>query len=326
MLISIDATPYYHCSSRCVRRAFLCGKDTYSGQSFEHRRQWIEDKMLELASVFAIDLCAYAVMHNHYHVVLYIDKALVQIWSRSEVIERWHQLFAGNDYSQRVLRGESLSPAEETNLNRFVDLWRERLMDISWFMRILNEGIARMANQEDDCTGRFWEGRFSSQALLDEKALAVCAAYVDLNPIRAGLANSLTESDHTSIKRRCEKAQQAIQPDHPDQQVRDLLPFAGNPRQDMPKGIPLRLTDYLELVDWTGRILREDKKGAIAENIPPILEQLNIDPKQWCYLSRHFESQFKTLVGTAYNVKAACEQLGQHWVHGIRACRTAFPT
>ena len=326
MLISIDATPYYHCSSRCVRRAFLCGKDAYSGQSFEHRRQWIEDKMLELASVFAIDLCAYAVMHNHYHVVLYIDKALAQSWSRSEVIERWHQLFAGNDYSQRVLRGESLTPAEETNLNRFVALWRERLMDISWFMRILNEGIARMANQEDDCTGRFWEGRFSSQALLDEKALAACAAYVDLNPIRAGLANSLTESEHTSIKRRYEKAQQAIQPDHPDQQVRDLLPFAGNPRQDMPKGIPLRLTDYLELVDWTGRILREDKKGAIPENIPPILEQLNIDPKQWCYLSRHFESQFKTLVGTAYNVKAACEQLGQQWVHGIRACRTAFPT
>lgn len=88
MLVSIDATPYYHCSSRCVRRAFLCGKDAFSGQSFEHRRQWVEDKMLELASVFAIDLYAYAVMHNHYHVVLYIDKALVQSWSRTEVIER----------------------------------------------------------------------------------------------------------------------------------------------------------------------------------------------------------------------------------------------
>jgi hypothetical protein len=183
-----------------------------------------------------------------------------------------------------------------------------------------------MANKEDDCTGRFWEGRFSSQALLDEKALAACAAYVDLNPIRAGLAYSLTESGHTSIKRRCEKAQQTIQPNHPDQQVKDLLPFVGNPRQDMPKGIPLRLTDYLELVDWTGRILREDKKGVIPVNIPPILEQLNIDPKQWCYISGHFESQFKSLVGTAYNVKAACEQLGRHWVHGIRACRTAFPT
>jgi hypothetical protein len=93
--------------------------------------------------------------------------------------------------------------AEQANLDRSIALWRERLMGISWFMRIINEGIARMANREDDCTGRFWEGRFSSQALFDEKALAVCSAYVDLNPIRAGIGDSLTDSDHTSIKRRC---------------------------------------------------------------------------------------------------------------------------
>jgi len=133
-------------------------------------------------------------------------------------------------------------------------------------------------------------------------------------------------SEHTSIKRRCEKAEQATQPNHPNQQVKELLPFAGNPRQNMPKGLPFKLTDYLELVDWTGRILREDKKGAIPEDVPPILAQLNIDPKEWCYLSQHFESRVKSLVGTAHNVKTVCEQLGQQWAHGIRACRTAFPT
>jgi hypothetical protein len=78
--------------------------------------------------------------------------------------------------------------------------------------------------------------------------------------------------------------------------------------------------------DCTGRILREDKRGAIPEQTPPILEQLNIDPKEWCYLARHFESQFKSLVGTAYHIKAACEKLGLKWAHGIRACRMAFPT
>jgi hypothetical protein len=163
-------------------------------------------------------------------------------------------------------------------------------MGISWFMRIINEGIARMANREDDCTERLWEGRFSSKALLDEKALAACSTYVDLNPIRAGIGDSLTDSDHTSIKRRCEQATKAEQPNDPQQQTDGLHPFAGNLRRDRPNGLPFRLTDYLELVDWTGRILRDDKRGAIPESTSKILQQLNIDPKQGCYLSKNFQS------------------------------------
>jgi hypothetical protein len=147
-------------------------------------------------------------------------------------------------------------------------------------MRIINEGIASVANGEDDCTGRFWEGRFSSLALLDEKAIA----------------DSLTNSDHTSIKRRCEQAAKAEQPNELLQQASGLHPFADNPRSDMPNGLPFRLTDYLELVDWTGRILRDDKRGAISESTPKILQQLSVDPKHWCYLSQNCKSQFKSLV------------------------------
>jgi hypothetical protein len=164
-----------------------------------------------------------------------------------------------------------------------------------------------MANREDDCTGRFWEGRFSSQALLDEKALTACSAYVGFNPIRAGIANSLTDSNHTSTKRRCEQAAKTAQPNDPQQQTDGLHPFAGNPRSDMPNGLPFRLTDYLELVDWINRILRDDKRGAIPESTPKILQQLNIDPIHWRYLSQNFESQFKSLVGTSYHIKQACE-------------------
>jgi REP element-mobilizing transposase RayT len=221
--VSLDATRYYHCSSRCARRAFLCGKDAVTGQSFAHRRQWIEDKLMELETVFAIYLCAFSVMHNHYHVVLFIDKLTADNWDALEVVERWHLLLSGTLYSQRFSKGELLTEPEQVNLNASIVLWRERLMDISWCMRIINEAIARMANREDDCTGRFWEGRFSSQALFDEKALAACSTYVDLNPIRAGIADSLIGSDHTSIKRRCEQAAKA------EQQTDGLLPSPVTP-------------------------------------------------------------------------------------------------
>jgi len=94
--ISLVATPCYHCISRCVRRAFLCGEDSVTGNSFEHRRQWIEDKLLELSQIFCIDLCAYAVMSNHYHAVLHIHKEQALSLSTDDVICRWHQLFKGS--------------------------------------------------------------------------------------------------------------------------------------------------------------------------------------------------------------------------------------
>lgn len=187
-------------------------------------------------------------------------------------------------------------------------------------MRCLNEPIARQANQEDGCTGRFWEGRFKSQALLDEKALAACLAYVDLNPVRAGMAETPEQSEHTSVRARVEALRKAgsaeqTNPIH-------LLPFVGNPRQPMPKGLPFPLKDYLALLDWTGRVIREDKRGAIADTAPPILERLDIDPKQWCYLTQHFESRFKGLVGTAFKLKQTCENLGYRRTPNLKAAAT----
>jgi hypothetical protein len=324
--VSLDATPYYHCVSRCVRRAFLCGQDTVNGQSYEHRRQWIEDRLLELAEIFALDVCAYAIMSNHYHVVLHVDNAEAKSWDRDAIITRWHRLFTGNLLSQRYVQGESLGKAELRVLDDCVSQWRQRPSDISWYMRVLNEGIARQANAEDNCTGRFWEGRFKSQALLDEAALAACLAYVDLNSGRAGMAVTPEDSDHTSIKQRIQKAHCAAQPNHSQQQTKGLLPFAGNPRADMPKGLPFRLTDYLELVDWTGRIMREDKRGAIPEHLPPILDRLTIDATQWLYLTKNFESPFKGLVGSVFRLKQACQQLGYERTPGRRSCEYFFPT
>ena len=244
-LVSLEDTSYYHCISRCVRRAFLCGEDRLTGASYEHRRQWVEDRLHLLADVFAIDVCAYAVMSNHTHVVLHINTDKAEAWSVSEVIQRWHRLHKGTllsnqyvDSQQREKMHESLVMAVEEVAN----VWRQRLMNISWFMRSLNEYIAREANKEDNCTGRFWEGRFKSQALLDEAALAACMAYVDLNPVRATMAPTPEKSDHTSIQYRINAAKAGKIP-------KRLMPFAGNPRKDMPPGLPFVLTDYIALVD-----------------------------------------------------------------------------
>ncbi|WP_444943600.1 transposase [Microbulbifer sp. ZKSA006] len=312
--VSLEATPYYHCVSRCVRRAFLCGRNRQSGIDYEHRREWIESRMHKLARVFALDIAAYAVMSNHYHIVLYIDKEAAQDWSDTEVILRWQELFKVSHLAQRFIRGASLDRGEKGKLKELIDLWRERLMDISWFMRCLNESIARQANAEDNCTGRFWEGRFKSQALLDEKALAACMAYVDLNPIRANIAKTPEDSNHTSIQQRIRAATSGDQP-------KDLLPLVGGERLNMPKGLPFQLDHYLELVDWSGRHLDPKKRGAISEDTPPILNRLGISAKHWLYLNRNFESRFKGLVGSVEAVRQACIQLDKRWAHGVSDCR-----
>jgi REP element-mobilizing transposase RayT len=306
--------------SRCVRRSFLCGVDA-QGNNFEHRRQWIEDKILALPHIFAIHVCAYAVMSNHYHLVLEIDTAQSEAWTTEDVIQRWHQLFKGNLFSQRFLKGEQLTRAEQEVLDSCVSVWRSRLADISWFMRQINEPIAREANAEDKCTGRFWEGRFKSQALLDEKALAACMTYVDLNPIRAKMAKTPEQSDYTSIKHRIHRAKRAHNPNHTQQQAKSLRPFAGNPRQDMPAGLPFRLTDYLALLDWTGKQVRANKRGASATDLPLILERLAIDPRHWLYSATQFESRFKGLVGGVHKLKQACQKLGYQRTPGLGCCQ-----
>jgi len=109
--VSLQDTPYYHCISRCVRRAFLCGEDKVTGQNFEHRRCWLEEKLLALSEVFAIKICAYAIMSNHYHTVLFVDEAQAKAWTVPEVLARWHQLYKGTLLTQQYCRGDKLDTA-----------------------------------------------------------------------------------------------------------------------------------------------------------------------------------------------------------------------
>ena len=294
-IVSLAHTPYYHCISRCVRRAFLCGDDRYSGQNFDHRKPWLIERMVLLAEVFAIDIAAYAVMSNHYHLVLHVDRARSQSWSRDEVIHRWLRLYKGDPLVHRYREGELRTESEFAQLDLLVATWRERLADISWFMRCLNEYIARRANAEDECTGRFWEGRFKSQALLDEAALLSCMAYVDLNPVRAGLCESLDESDFTSIQARIRRLG-AVKSEMRKRPIPGLMPFgAGKEHEERPAALPFALQDYIKLVDWTGRIVRADKKGFIPETAPPILSTLRLNGAQWQLLALEIQQEAITM-------------------------------
>ena len=295
-LISLSDTPFYHCVSRCVRRAYLCGEDELSGQNYEHRRGWLEQLLLFACEAFAIKLCSYAIMSNHYHVVLHVRPDLALSWSDYDVVERWHRLYAGTPVSSRFLANQTLSNEEKLALNPLISLWRERLTNISWLMRVVNERIARRANAEDDCTGSFWEGRFKSQALLDDQALLSCMAYVDLNPIRANQATGLKQSDYTSVKRRIAAVMGTK--DLPS----CIESFVGNQADRM--GIPYGLKDYLDLVQWSGKIIRPDKSGYIPEAAPNLLEELNIDAQGWSLLTTQFELRFRSWVGAEQITKS----------------------
>lgn len=324
-LISVKSTPYYHCVSRCVRRAFLCGSDAITGHSYEHRRGWLESKILKLPSIFSIDVAAYAVMSNHYHVVLHINTARAEQWTDYEVVERWHQIFNGTMLSQKYLKNEEhLSKVELFVFKEVIAKWRSRLQDISWFMRVLNEGVAREANAEDDCTGRFWEGRFKSQALLDEAALIACMAYVDLNPVRGGIAKTAEKSDYTSIKRRCNKAKKCTTANQIKSQDKLLLPFIGSSKLNQSEGIQFALSDYLELVDCTSKVFRSSKQATRIKVESKVLSRLSIDSEQWQEMTSNFEDCFSSFVGHENSLRMVCKNLHYQRPPGLASCKSMF--
>ena len=323
--ISLQDTPYYHCVSRCVRRGFLCGKDEITKKDYSYRRKWLEDRLLEISQIFAIDICAYAIMDNHFHVVLHIDEEQAKAWTTEQVLHHWHKEYKGTLLTQRYMNENerlNMSSPEIDAVISSANIYRQRLYSISWFMKSINEHIARKANKEDDCTGHFWEGRFKSQALLDEASLIACMAYVDLNPIRADIAATPENSDNTSIKKRINEITKSTttnsvtgkKSNTPQPNI--LMPFVGSPRDDIPKGIPFNLLDYIELVNETGKVIRQDKRGYIA-NKTPILERIGIDSTHWLTLTTEFEQHF---TGAASHE----EQLMQTYKTNVKSASNAL--
>ena len=309
----------FHLINRCVRRTYLCGKDRRSGKDYSHRKEWIRERLEELAGIFGIDVLGFAVLSNHLHVVVRTRPDVVREWSADEVALRWWRLFP----QRRNANGTAAEPTEpELNAIRNdtsgLKEKRRRLKDISWFMRCLAEPIARRGNKDDKVSGRFWEGRFRAQVLLDETAITACMAYVDLNPIRAGIAATPETSDFTSVKERIEDRASAAEVSTPDaQDVRIehgekagwLAPIALDPprrkvreestaRRASNKGcLSMTLDQYLKLLDWTGRQIRKDKVGAIPQDCAPILDRLECSAETWMDFVKNFRKRFRNEAG-----------------------------
>ena len=309
LLVDLDAPGFYHCISRCVRRAWLCGVDPYNGTSYEHRRAWVEQRLLELAEIFAVGVYAYAVMSNHVHVVLRIDPLTAAAWTNDDVAIRWVRLFPATRDGEIDDAGCRLK--EQTllgNADRLA-VCRQRLGSLAWFMKALNEPIARRANREDSCTGRFWEGRYKCQALLDEAAVLTCMSYVDLNPIRAGIAENLESSSHTSALRRIATLQQ--------NPTRAKQPLTAINIAESAEFLPITSEDYLDLIDWTARLTRGDKLGRIDATEPPVLCKLGLSERQWHQQMLGTEANYWRAIGSAQALIEKAAAMGQGWLKGI---------
>ncbi len=302
--------------------------------------------MRVLSAVFAVDICAYAVMSNHSHLVLGLAPERAQEWDDDEVLERLGVVFGPTAKAIRELPGRARKQA--------LALWRERLGDLSWFMRCLNEWIARRANAEDGCTGRFWEGRFKSQALLDAGALITCMSYVDLNPVRAGLAKKLEAADFTSIQARLFEAAGRMRAPrkaakaagrHPGPRrmatkragppQAPLVPFApeltgrrrttSSTAENVPQALPMTLGSYVELLEQVGKAVRTDgKPGVLSPAATSSLQRLGIAPDHFIATLRDYAKSFFTMVGHVNAIDTERERLGLQKVKGRRAAQRMY--
>ncbi len=292
-LVDPAVTRWYHCVTRCVRRAFLLSEGPLD------RKQWIDQRLQELAGIFAISVGGFSVMDNHLHVLVRLDADLAKNWSDEDVVRRWGRLFPPRDKSRQPLPVTKAWVEWRLQDANWIAIARERLQSLSWFMKCLKEPLSRLANRQDNARGAFFEGRFKSVAILDEESLLATCAYIDLNPVAAGIVEVPELSPHTSITTRIEHVK--------DQgRIPDLTPaksggIAGSnaaaaleesiwlcPVEDRRKLDSSRegmledfsLGNYLLLVEHTGRLFR-DGKTAISAELSGILERIGSNAENW---------------------------------------------
>ena len=330
LLVDVNVTRYYHCISRCVRRAHLCGK------GFEHRKQWIEERLETLARCFAVSVCGFAVMDNHLHVLVRLDADDAKRWTAEEVIRRWAIAYPPKTAKGKAIEVSEAWVAHYAKDKKRVEQLRERLANLGWFMKALKEPLARMANREDDCRGTFWESRYKSIAILDEEALLATCAYIDLNPVAAGVAATPEGSRHTSLRQRVlhAKAQGklasvraaalgSVAGSRSGVGVEEdlwLCPIEdrrrqGSRREGMLEGFSLG--SYLLLVDYTSRLCRQGK-ARVNREVASIFDRLGTSAELWWQRLERLFSKTR-LMGSYFSTDRARlrELAGDRGVHHL---------
>ncbi|QEF99786.1 hypothetical protein Mal15_38530 [Stieleria maiorica] len=318
-----------HTISRTTRACYLMGCVPGSDENYDHRKEWVDELIQRFAAQFAIDVLSFSVLSTHHHQLLRSRPDIVQTWDDTEVARRWLMICP----KRKDKAGNALPPSEPEldtirNCPIRVEELRLRLSDISWWMRLLNQRIAQRANREDDAGGRFFEDRFKGIPVIDEESVLACAVYVDLNWIRACMAETLELSEHTSAQRRIaavDSEQQVTEPDDsaaesgndastrchqslPDSFLAPVdLCEANNPPGPQPSDSGARCSDkgflsmsrleYLELLDWSARQIRDGKRGRTPDDLPPILIRLGLSPTVWLKLIADFDDLFTTMAG-----------------------------
>ncbi|MEE4243899.1 MAG: hypothetical protein V2I33_00725 [Kangiellaceae bacterium] len=321
-IISEGVAGFYHCYNRCVRRAYLCGIDDETGKDYSHRKQWLVNQIKVMSKCFAIDVYAYAIMDNHYHIVLYVNPDEANSWTDLDVVERWLNVYPSKinqpeNATKRKARIQALLDDKEQ-----LQELRKRLASVSWFMARLNEPLAKLSNQEDCVNGRFWQGRFESQALLDEAAVISCMAYVDLNPVRAAITQKLEASKYTSIKQRIDESPSA---ESLSNSIGNVFDRQKPSNQHAPISA-ITLAEYIQLTEWAGQAIVHTNKAPIPTHISPILERLNVQRNHWLNQVRRLGESYTTAIGSIDRLRERAERIRKRCLRGISQSKLLYRT
>lgn len=334
-LVDVNVTRYYHCISRCIRKTRLIGEGGM------HRKEWIQSRLQTLAEAFAVSVCGFAVMDNHLHVLVRLDPATANEWSAEEVVRRWLLVYPPKSADGHALEVTQAWIKDLVGDEQRVAVLRSRLVNLGWFMKALKEPLARMANREDDCKGAFWEPRFKSIAILDDEALLATCAYIDLNPVAAGLAATPETSLHTSVHQRVEHAAALGKLEVLKAAARGsvagsravgaleedlwLCPIEdrrreGSQREGLLEGFSLG--SYLLLVDYTSRLWRQGK-ARVSHEVASILDRLGTSAEVWGQRIRHLLGKPR-LLGSYFSadrerLRQLAQQRGVHHLDNVAA-------